>query len=185
MVRRPAIPTKVRQLVLSEFNYRCAVCGTDRPHLHHIDENPQNNDPLNIIPLCPNCHLVDQHNPTSPVDPRKIKMFRFYKDPAILKPQFHPLFSRMLFLDSIADDQDAKEVQRQAQELIDFVASLEMGQFYGKQIERLLRRPRYVYLSNGDPAAYLVHQQEYRMKVRASRDQVHALVVEQLRYQNW
>ena len=52
---RISIPTKISDKVLKEFNHRCAKCGTDNPHLHHIDENPSNNDPLNLIPLCPCC----------------------------------------------------------------------------------------------------------------------------------
>jgi hypothetical protein len=39
-----------------------------------------------------NCHLIDQHNPTSPVHPKKLEMFRRFKDPAILKSQFHSGF---------------------------------------------------------------------------------------------
>ena len=35
-------------------------------------------------------------------------MFRLHKDPAILKPQFHPLFLRLLFLDSVSDDSEIK-----------------------------------------------------------------------------
>src|ERR1051326_3314497 len=108
MKKRPSIPTKTKQQVLSEFNHRCSICGADRPQLHHIDENPENNDPLNIIPLCPNCHLIDQHNPSAQVDPGKLRMFRLHKDPAILKPQFHPLFLRLLFLDSVSDDSEIK-----------------------------------------------------------------------------
>src|SRR6266852_5884563 len=89
---RKAVPKATRSQVLAEFNHRCAVCGTDRPQIHHIDENPSNNDPMNLIPLCPNCHLTDQHNPTQPIDPAKLSLFRQYKDPMILTPQFHPLF---------------------------------------------------------------------------------------------
>ena len=60
---RTDIPKTVREAVLKEFNHRCAVCGGDRPHLDHIDEDPSNNDPFNLLPLCPNCHIRDRHNP--------------------------------------------------------------------------------------------------------------------------
>lgn len=48
------------------FNHHCAFCGKhcatrtrqhDLLQVHHIDENPQNNDFENLIPLCAVCHL--------------------------------------------------------------------------------------------------------------------------------
>lgn len=101
---RTAIPQKIAGKVLKEFNHRCAKCGADNPHLHHIDENPSNNDALNLIPLCPNCHLIDQHDPTRLIEPGKLRLFRVYKDPTILKPQFHPLYSRLRFFESEEGD---------------------------------------------------------------------------------
>jgi 5-methylcytosine-specific restriction endonuclease McrA len=86
---RAHIPRTVRDQVMGEFNHRCAKCGADHPHLHHIDEDPSNNDPMNLIPLRPNCHLIDQHNPTQRIEPERLMLFRKYKDPAILTPQFH------------------------------------------------------------------------------------------------
>jgi len=41
-----------------DFN-TCQVCGVCRPrgvHVHHIDYNKENCDPLNMITLCPPCH---------------------------------------------------------------------------------------------------------------------------------
>lgn len=36
----------------------CEKCGaTERLHVHHRDENWRNNDPLNLMTLCPSCHL--------------------------------------------------------------------------------------------------------------------------------
>jgi hypothetical protein len=192
MSERKNIPRVVKDRVLSEFNHRCAICGADRPQLHHIDENPANNDAQNIIPLCPNCHLIDQHNPTAPVDARKLLMFRLHKDPAILDSQFQPLFARLLFLDSITDDQEGEEIEARAKELVSFVSNLEMGSFYAKQIETLLKRRRHIYmwgLYEGPDQRTLAemrkHTQEYRELVRDARDKVHALVVELLRYQAW
>src|SRR6185436_5887832 len=119
-MKRPAIPTKTRQEVLSEFNHRCAICGADRPHLHHIDEDPTNNEPLNLVPLCPNCHLIDQHNPTAQVDTKKLRLFREFKDPTILKPQFDPLFRRYSFLEQIPETKPVRELQDSVSELIKF-----------------------------------------------------------------
>ena len=49
------------------FNYYCARCGLNCRNnknnkktilqVHHIDENPGNNDLENLIPLCASCHL--------------------------------------------------------------------------------------------------------------------------------
>lgn len=36
----------------------CASCGTaEALHVHHIDRNPANNDPENLMTLCDSCHL--------------------------------------------------------------------------------------------------------------------------------
>lgn len=137
---RPAIPRATRDTLLSEFNHRCAVCGKERPQVHHIDEDPSNNDPLNLIPLCPNCHLIDPHNPTVPIDPAKLCLFRRYKDPVILGPQFDPLFQRLRFLDGERDDESADGLQTKGEELTAFVKVLQMGEFYSGQMSKLLRR---------------------------------------------
>jgi hypothetical protein len=189
--KRVVIPPKIRDAVLSEFNYRCAICGTDKPHLHHIDEDPSNNDPMNLLPLCPNCHLIDQHNPTARLDPAKLSLFRTYKDPTILTPEFEPLFRRLRFLDRIEDTSEIKKLESQVGELCGFVHALEMGVFYGKQIEKLTEPPKRAYtvrLGGLDPehaAAVKRDQQEYREQLRQARNQVYDLVVELLRYQRW
>jgi hypothetical protein len=94
---RPKIPAPIREQVLKEYNHLCAVCGEVNPQLHHIDEDPSNNNPMNLIPLCPNDHLIDVHNPTQPIEPGKLRLLRKYKDPTVLTPQFHPLFVRKNF----------------------------------------------------------------------------------------
>lgn len=53
---RTPIPEDVKSDVLSRSNNRCCICQTPFVVLHHIDEDPSNNDPDNIAPLCPNCH---------------------------------------------------------------------------------------------------------------------------------
>lgn len=48
-----------RQLIPIEH---CARCGYDEElcslHVHHIDNNHENNDPNNLIVLCGNCHVA-------------------------------------------------------------------------------------------------------------------------------
>ncbi|MBF0350258.1 MAG: HNH endonuclease [SAR324 cluster bacterium] len=57
-----AISRYIREL----FQHHCARCGRDCSlpvsssealQVHHIDENPQNNDLENLIPVCARCHL--------------------------------------------------------------------------------------------------------------------------------
>lgn len=188
-------PKAVRDALLTEFNHRCAVCGKDRPQVHHIDEDPSNNDLMNLIPLCPNCHLIDQHNPTLPIDAAKLLLFRRYKDPVILGAQFDPLFRRLRFLDDVQDDTSARELQDKVSELVKFVQALQMGEFYRGQIAKLLRKPIRVQGSrsysglgtSSSTRSYPVRNddQEYRAQLRAVHEQVYALAVELLRYQPW
>jgi len=43
----------------------CEICGAaGKTDVHHIDMNPQNNDPTNLIRLCRSCHLK-QHKTRS------------------------------------------------------------------------------------------------------------------------
>ncbi len=186
--------------MLREFNHRCAICANDKPQLHHIDTDPSNNDPMNLVPLCPNCHLSDQHNPTRGLDQDKLSLFRRFKDPYILKPQFHPLFIRTRFLDEI-DSTSADELDNKAGELVEFVANLEMGEFYGKRIKELttgvgLRRLPIPIVSNYDEerrrASMAANDRsiekardEYREKLRSNKDAVLALIIELLRFQAW
>ena len=172
---RVHIPQKTRDQVLKEFRSKCAMCGMYDPQLHHIDEDPSNNDPINLIPLCPNCHLTDQHNPTQAIDPVKLRLFRQCKDPTILTPQFHPLFKRMRFLFEIQLDCDADQMIKQSDEattqsweLVKFVEYLQMGEFYSNQIERLVRRPKRERASipqadYGDPDALCMSRQSRKV----------------------
>lgn len=190
---RKSIPRAIKDEVLKEFNHRCAVCGTDRPQLHHIDEDPSNNDPLNIIPLCPNCHLINQHDPTQPIDGEKLVLFRKYKDPLILKSQFHSLFKRLKFLNSITDDSDAHELDTRAEELVDFISEMKMGSFYAKKLAELLRMvhtPKIIMVGSAQSKRFNRETREkdrirYLVQLKEVREKVKNLVVECLRYQNW
>ena len=38
---------------------KCCVCGFDKiVQVHHVDHNHNNNDPKNLVPLCPNHHSM-------------------------------------------------------------------------------------------------------------------------------
>ena len=190
---RDSIPKALREALLDEYDHRCAVCGGDRPHVHHIDENSSHNELQNLLPLCPNCHLRDQHNPTRKIDIPKLQIFRQHKDPAILKPQFHPIYLRQLFLEAVLESEEpVGELERQAGELIEFVQSLEMGEFYGKRLtEQIgpLRRGFIMSLGEGPDLRYESQKRGanrvYRLKLIANREAARYLLVELLRYQPW
>lgn len=45
----------------------CAVCGTTRKlHVHHIDTNPRNNVPENLITLCSKHHAIHHKSNQTP-----------------------------------------------------------------------------------------------------------------------
>jgi hypothetical protein len=191
--KREQIPRCVRDAVLKEFNHRCAVCGADTPHLHHIDEEPSNNDVQNLIPLCPNCHLVDQHDASNAIPRGKLRLFRRYKHRNILKPQFNPIFRRLAFLSSMNDSDDADVLKEDAKELVELVLNLAMGQFYGMSLKTLLDPPKGgIVTVLGDPASEAQRTAYFREKARKYREQlcrvapeVEALIIEMLDYQTW
>jgi predicted restriction endonuclease len=76
MTPRVAIPAAVRREILIEASYRCAVprCMSALAiDVHHIDENPANNDPSNLIALCPTCHSAFHRKTYS------VEAIRFWK----------------------------------------------------------------------------------------------------------
>lgn len=139
---RKTISRAVCDEVLREFNHLCALCAKPNPQIHHIDGNPANNEPLNLIPLCPNHHLLDQHDPTADVHPLKLALFRFHKDPTVLADEFEPLFKRCRFL--IEFDEETFSLSTCAaavEQLVAFVRVLKMGDFYANRLSDLLSCP--------------------------------------------
>ncbi|HEY9165874.1 MAG TPA: HNH endonuclease signature motif containing protein [Candidatus Kryptonia bacterium] len=76
---RKAIPLATRRLVLHESGYRCAVpvCRTiltlEIHHLEYVSERGSN-DASNLLPLCPNCHALEQQGVISKDSLRSWKM---------------------------------------------------------------------------------------------------------------
>ncbi|WP_432745970.1 hypothetical protein ABXJ76_08365 [Methylobacter sp. G7] len=190
---RETIPKKTKDALLDEYDHRCAVCGGDRPHLHHIDEDASHNELSNLLPLCPNCHLRDQHNPTRKIEIPKLQLFRKYKDPAILKPQFHPIYTRQLFLETVVSgEEDVGEIQSRVGELVELVQSLEMGEFYGKRLTEFigpLNRAFTMSLGSSPDLRFEAQRRtanrDYRQKLIENRESARALLIELLRYQVW
>ncbi len=57
--KRKTVPYKTKALLQKEIHSQCPFCSNeDVEHfqVHHIDENPMNNDFNNLMMLCPNCH---------------------------------------------------------------------------------------------------------------------------------
>ncbi|SPF50392.1 hypothetical protein SBF1_4740005 [Candidatus Desulfosporosinus infrequens] len=59
-----SIPKALKEEVMKEYSYMCAICGKGNPQLHHIDGENMNNVAMNLIPLCSNHHLIDLVNDT-------------------------------------------------------------------------------------------------------------------------
>lgn len=171
--------------VLNEYNHLCAICGAPRPQVHHIDEVHSNNDPLNLLPLCPNHHLVDIHNPTKKPDPLKIALFRQFKDPQILSPQFEPIFQRLRFL-LVPFDRDGWALGGLGIELAGFVHGLSMGSYYCSKIMALTAWPQPRPHAEEEKERVLVENDEiYFDQLRRNKRLVLELCVELLRYQSW
>lgn len=56
---REPLPPDLREHILQRARYKCENpdCKSGvKPEIHHIDGNRNNNNPRNLIALCPNCH---------------------------------------------------------------------------------------------------------------------------------
>lgn len=60
--KRKILSESERREIISKSNNRCCICQTPFIVIHHIDEDPSNNDPDNLAPLCPNCHNMSHSN---------------------------------------------------------------------------------------------------------------------------
>ena len=56
---------------------KCLVCEFDKiVAVHHVDEDHSNNDPTNLVPLCPNHHMMVHHNRYKAEIKAKIENYR-------------------------------------------------------------------------------------------------------------
>ena len=190
-------PRSIKSSVLAEFSGRCAVCGAAKPRLHLIDDKAPRGDAGNWLPLCPNEHLFDFHDPTAPISAEKMRLLRRFKDPSVLKPQFGPLLRRLQWLDEIGESESVETLAPRALELVNFLVALEMGTYYGGRIHELLKPPA-PSLPPVSPSRTLPrdatkqlshaetqYDETVRAQMRAARDEVFFLCVEMLRFQKW
>ena len=55
--------TRYQTIAFKHHEKKCVVCGFDAiVAVHHYDHNKENNDPKNLIPLCPNHHEMIHHS---------------------------------------------------------------------------------------------------------------------------
>jgi hypothetical protein len=187
---RVTIPKAVQEAVLKEFSHRCAICGRDRPQLHHIDRNPANNVVGNILPLCPNHHLLDAHAPTSALEEGILRLFRKHKDPFILHARFQPLWKRLRFL-RIKKGEHAIGWKFCCNDLKEFVRSFQMGQYYAERIASVLAYPANHMIAHLREQGESITVKELAASSREQEfydfraDEIESLCVEMLRYQDW
>ena len=197
---RPKSPAKLEERIRREFSYLCAVCGKPWPHIHHIDEDATNNAVENLLPLCPNHHLIDAHNPTGKFNPLQLRLFRKHRDPAILLAQFQAVAERLRFLLEPPSPALPFHVQHaNAQDLLLFVKSMKMGNYYSERLRPILdARVRHIpsnatTQSTLEAANQMVQamlqdeklQTQYCDSLREQTERIVSLVVEQLRFQEW
>jgi hypothetical protein len=161
-----------------------------------VREDRTNNEELNLLPLCPSCHLTDLHDPTAPVDRLKLRLFREYRDISILAPEFHPIFRRLRFVLDPESLQSVDEAHTQVTDLIAFLHQFDKGQYYHVQVNELLTvRPYREWVASLDEpdGAHAARKRDhderelarFKRAVAEQRAKVMGFVVEMLTYQPW
>jgi hypothetical protein len=184
--KRKPIPQALRASVLAEFRNRCAICGDHGPQIDHIDDDPSNNARENLIPLCPNCHIRDKHNPTAPVDRGKLALFRRHKDPAILHPRFEPIWRRTQFMRSPDGLSHGELLHNGVTNLAAFLTTFTKGAYYAARIRELLMTNYGGGIDLDNLEAEMRNRaQLFAQGIVKNRDEAIDLIVEMLRYQDW
>lgn len=79
---RKSIPQKTKSLLQQEINSQCPICdnqNVDHFEIHHIDGNPENNSPDNLLMLCPICHSKVTKGDISEEEVKQIKTYLMIK----------------------------------------------------------------------------------------------------------
>lgn len=80
MTRVP-IPKETKNTIFTEVHHRCCICQEHRraSNIHHIDENPSNNNYDNLVALCSECH-ADVHTKSTMRSNITMDQIRYYKE---------------------------------------------------------------------------------------------------------
>jgi hypothetical protein len=170
---RTPILKKTKEAILKEYHHKCAFghANPPQPELHHIDGNPSNNDSLNLLPLCPNCHSY-----ISKFDPRILLLFRKYKKNEILATEFKPLFNKVALISELSDDDYFSYCFALGKDLVAFVSTLKNGKYYAPKINKLIRAA-----PEPDPET----PEEWKASLKQRRENIMELIAELLTFQNW
>lgn len=190
--QRINIPKAAHDRVLKEYDYRCAICEAGKPEVYHIDDDMPGDD-LNLLPLCSKCHERFASRSSDAVEMYKLKLFRKYKQQLILHSLFHLIFKRLIFLDGIDADIEWEYMQSKIGELIRIVSIQERGDFYAKEISRLVAFRPFVasysvsLFDDSVPEWYAEAKKKEKPKhieqVRQSKEQICDLIIEMLTLQ--
>ena len=56
-------PKNYRTICFQFYAKRCILCGFDKVvSVHHLDQNHENNEPGNLVPICSNHHTMIHHS---------------------------------------------------------------------------------------------------------------------------
>ena len=193
MTKKRIRDSQTNEKVLKEFRHRCAFPHCDSkaaPQIHHIDGDPSNNDLFNLIPLCPNDHLDGQHRSHDPIEPFRLRLFRIHKHPSILAYEFRPLYKRVVFLNEVKDRSELDYCRERVTELINFIKSLEKGDYYAQKIRGLLNIDNMAFFAFVDrygnsSVATAKSEEEHWNHLLSVKDEVHELIAELSIYQGW
>ncbi len=76
MNKRKNIPAPLKKELQQEIGSTCPFCSNRDVagfEIHHIDENPANNDPTNLLMLCGTCHNLVTQGRITRVEVEKVK----------------------------------------------------------------------------------------------------------------
>lgn len=168
--RRTHIPSGTRSNILKEYHHGCALCRQNNPtpELHHIDNDPTNHDPLNILPLCPNCHR-------SSLDPEILSLFRTYKKREILSIEFKILYSKAAAILKLSFDDYYDYCFDLDEDLTAFVRTLKKGRYYAQKLSKFIR----------DVPVQELTREQWETFDHERREKIIRIIVELLPLQHW
>ncbi len=95
------------------------------------------------------------------------------------------IYARLKFLDTIQDDSDADDLEKAANDLVQFIENIPKGSYCAGRIRELTRRPgiMFVYSYAGRAENDVIpdmkkHSREYQQQLRDKRAEIHDAVDE-------